>query len=462
MKLVQTHEEKFIEMTTHPVSRLVNKLAVPSIVSMLITSLYNMVDSFFVGQMGTSETAAVGVVYSLMTVIQALGFFLGHGSGNYISRKLGSKETDDAARMASVGLFTGLIAGTIVMLLGLIFASPLATALGATETIRPHAESYMRFVLLGTPFIMCSFILNNQLRFQGNPVFGMAGMVAGALLNIALDPLLMFTCGMGVAGAALATSISQMVGFSILLIGIRLSGSMPIRLKDFKPSLSLYGEIVNGGLPSLCRQGLASVSMICLNRAAGVYGDSAIAAFSLVNRVMHFAFSAVIGLGQGFQPVCGFNYGAKLGERVRQAFFYTLKLSFCIMLALGAIGFAFAPHIIAFFRADDQAVIDIGARVMRWQCAVFPLVSITALSSMMTQTMGRAWEATLLALTRSGLFMIPLVYLLPLVLGQMGIEIAQAMADALSVLIAVPITLRVLRELKASGSKESPATPDKG
>ncbi len=460
MKLVQSHEEKYLEMTTKPVSGLVLKLALPSILSMLITSVYSMVDSYFVGQMGTAETAAVGIIYSLTTVIQALGFFLGHGSGNYISRKLGSKETGDAARMSSVGLFTGLIAGTVFMIVGLIFAAPITTMLGATETIRPHAIEYLRFILPGAPFIMCSFILNNQLRFQGNPVFGMLGMAAGAVLNIGLDPLFMFTFGMGVAGAALATSISQAVGFVILLIGIKVSGSMPIRLRDFKPTLTLYKEIVNGGLPSLCRQGLASISMICLNRAAGPFGDSAIAAFSVVNRVMHFAFSAVIGFGQGFQPVCGFNYGARLGERVRQAFFFCLKFSFFVMVLLGAVGFIFAPQLIAIFRADDQAVIDIGTRVMRWQCAVFPLVSITALASMMTQTMGKAKEATLLALARSGLFMIPLIYLLPLFMGQTGIEIAQALSDALSVLLAVPISIKVLKELKLMDKQTPPNALD--
>ncbi len=452
MKAPQTAQEKFAVMTSQPIRPLILRLAAPTIVSMLVTSLYNMADTFFVGKIGTSATAAVGVVFSLMAVIQALGFTFGHGSGNYISRKLGAKDNESAEAMASTGFFSALAAGFIVMALGLIFLDPLVQLLGATPTILPYARDYTRLILLGSPFMISSLVLNNQLRFQGSASYAMVGITSGAVLNVALDPLFIFVFDMGVAGAALATSLSQIVGFCLLLAGTHRGSNIPIRLRAFRPAFARYREILRGGLPSLCRQGLGSVATIALNLAAGPYGDAAIAAMSIVSRVMQFAMSAVLGFGQGFQPVCGFNYGAKLYGRVREAFFFCLRISFVILLALSALGFAFAPRVIEIFRKADPVVVQIGAAALRCQCVLFPFVSYITMTNMMLQTIGQSLKASVLAAARQGLFFLPVILILPRVLGMTGLLISQPVADLCTLLLALPLGYTTLREMKRAQS----------
>ena len=312
-------EEKRIYMTEQPVNKLVCRLAVPTILSMMITSFYNMADTFFVGKINTQSTAAVGVVFSLMAIIQAIGFLFGHGSGNFISRQLGAGNMEEAEKMSSVGFFTSFFAGVVILLVCMCFINPLSYALGSTPTVQPYTVAYMRIILLGAPAMTASLVLNNQMRFQGSAFYAMIGIVSGAVVNIVLDPLLIFICGMGVAGAALATTISQYLSFLLLIIMLRKGGNIRIRFNCFKPSVHFYKEIIRGGIPALFRQGLASVATICLNHAAGVYGDAAIAGMSIVSRIMMFANSALIGFGQGFQPVCGFNYGAGKNKRVLDA-----------------------------------------------------------------------------------------------------------------------------------------------
>ena len=323
----QSAEEiKFIHMTQKPVKSLVCSLAIPSIISMLISAFYNMADTFFVGKIGTSATGAVGVIFPLMALIQAIGFFFGHGSGNFMSRKLGAQQNQEANEIASVGFYTSLVIGIIVMCFGFLFLNPLARVLGATETILPYAKDYLIFILLGIPFMLGSLVLNNQLRFQGSSFYGMIGISIGAIINIALDPLFIFGFGLGVKGASLATMVSQGISFILLYYLAIKKADLGVVLKYFKPCLTYFKEMIRGGFPSLCRRGLASLAVICLNQIAGGYGDAAIAAMSIVSRVGMFAVSALIGFGQGFQPVCGFNYGAKLYDRVREAFWFCVKV----------------------------------------------------------------------------------------------------------------------------------------
>ncbi len=435
-------------MTGAPIPALVCTLAVPTIISMLITSFYNMADTFFVGRLSTSAVAAVGVVFPLMAVIQAVGFMFGHGSGNYISRKLGSKDTENASRMASTGFFSAFIAGIVIMAAGLVFLGPLVRVLGATDTIAPYARSYARWILLGAPYMTASLVLNNQLRFQGSAFYAMIGIASGAILNIALDPLFIFVLGMGVGGAALATIISQFVSFCLLLYGYTRGGSVRLSLRDFKPEFSLYREIVRGGFPSLCRQGLASVAGICLNVAAAPFGDAAVAAMSIVNRVTGFASSALIGFGQGFQPVCGFNYGAKLYDRVRRAFWFCVRLSSAALVVGAAAGYVFAPQIISLFRAEDADVISVGAQTLRFQCFSFPLTGWITLCNMILQPNGKAAKASVLAMARQGLFFLPVLLVLSLTMGLRGVELSQAAADAFTFLLALPLGIGVLREMK--------------
>jgi len=443
-------ETKFHELTEAPVGPLICRLAAPCIVSMLVTAFYNMADTFFVGLMeSNAATGAVGVVFSLMAIIQAVGFFFGQGSGNFISRELGSQRHAEAANMAATGFFSSIAAGALICLLGLLFLEPLAYLLGSTDTILPHAKSYMQIILLGAPWMTASMVLNNQLRFQGNALYGMVGITSGAVLNIVLDPIMIFTLDMGVAGAALATIIGQFVSFLVLLYGCQKSDSIPIRFSNIQLKWHYYEMIIRGGLPSLARQGLASIATVCLNQAAGPFGDAAIAAMGVVQRITMFGTSAMIGFGQGFQPVCGYNYGAKLYHRVREGFWFCVKTATGFLLVLAALGFLFAPQLIALFR-DDPQVIAYGATALRFQCVTFCFMGFIISSNMMLQTTGKAAAATFLAVARQGLLFIPLVLLLSALFDMRGIQMTQSIADLLTLLCTIPIQRKYLRELSAA------------
>ncbi len=440
-------EDKYRQMTEPPVAKLICRLAVPCIISMLVTSFYNMADTYFVGMMkSNAATGAVGVVFSMMAIIQAVGFFFGQGSGTYISRELGKKNYQEASNMAATGFFSALTAGGVICILGQIFLEPLAYALGSTKTILPYTKEYLRVILLGAPWMAASLVLNNQLRFQGSASYAMVGIVSGAVLNIGLDPLLIFTFELGVAGAGWATIISQFVSFCILLVGCSKGTNISIRIRNFRFQWLYYKMIVKGGLPSLARQCLASVATICLNHAAQPFGDEAIAAMSVVQRVTHFGASAMLGFGQGFQPVCGFNYGAGLYKRVKDGFWFCVKGAFAFLLGIGILGFLFAPQLISMFR-DDTRVIEIGALALRFQCVSFCCQSWIVMSNMMEQSIGRTVPATFLAVARQGLFFIPAVLILSQVFGLLGIQMAQATADIMTLLCAIPIQLSVLRSM---------------
>jgi len=443
----QAIDEKFVLMTTAPVQRLIGRFAVPSIVIMLVSAFYNMADTYFVGSLGTSATAAVGVVFALMAVIQAVGFFFGHGAGNFISRELGAQNVDNASKMAATGFFSALIAGGCIAVAGLVFAEPLARLLGSTDTILPHAIEYMRFILLGAPFMASSLMLNNLLRFQGSAFYGMIGMVTGAVLNIALDPMFIFVCDMGVAGAGLATMLSQAVSCILLLVGCTRKGNVRIQAKNFAPSPQAYKEMLRGGSPSLFRQGLSSVAAIVLNQLAGVYGDAAIAAMTIVQRVVMVAGSALIGFGQGFQPVCGFNYGAGLYDRVKKAFWFCIKVSTVALAVLTVIFYLLAPQVVAVFRADDAVVVEIGTLALRMQCLTFPLWGWITLCNMMFQTIGKAVRASLIAVARQGLFLLVFLLMLTPTLGLFGLQLSQPCADVATFILSIPLYLSIVREM---------------
>lgn len=448
MKHNNTAGERFAEMTNAPVPRLICNLAIPTIVSMLVTSVYNMADTFFVSQIGTSASGAVGVAFSLMAIIQAIGFTLGSGSGNYISRLLGQKNEKHAAKVAATGFFTALGLGAILALLGLLFLEPLVYILGATDTIAPYAKAYIGYILIGAPYMAASFVLNNVLRYQGRAFFAMLGIGIGGVLNIVLDPIFIFVLGLGTAGAAIATIISQFIGFCILYVYSGSDGNIKIRFKNFTPRWGVYKEILRGGLPSFYRQALASFSMILLNQNAGAYGDAAIAAMAIVTKTFQFAISALIGFGQGFQPVCGFNYGAKLYDRVREAFWFCIKIAAIVMVAIAILGFTFSEEIITLFRRDDLEVIIIGSRALRFQCIAFPLSAWIIMTNMMLQTMGKGTQASIVAISRQGLFFMPAVLILPRLFGITGIQMSQPVADMFSFIVAVPLGIITLRELK--------------
>lgn len=443
----EQRQQKFDRMTKTPIPRLIGELAVPTIISMLVTSFYNMADTFFVGKINTSATAAVGIVFPLMAMIQAFGFFCGHGSGNYISRQLGAHNFEDASKMSATGFLTAFVLGLGILVVGFLFTDPLLHIMGSTETILPYARSYMRIILIGAPYMTASLVLNNQLRFQGSAFYSMIGITTGAVLNIGLDPLFIFVLDMGVAGAALATIISQFVSFCLLIAGTFRGGNLRLNLRDFSPSLKYYQNIVKGGAPSLFRQGLGSFATVCLNLMAGPYGDAAIAAMSIVTRISQFAASVVIGFGQGFQPVCGFNYGAKLFKRVQEGFWFCVKFCTSVLLVAAVCGWIFSPNLIGIFLKTDPLVIEYGSQALRLQALTFPLVGWITIANMMLQTIGKTVKASLLAMSRQFLFFVPVILTLPGFLGILGVQLSQPIADFCSFLLAVPLSISVLREM---------------
>ena len=441
--------DNYTFLTHAPIHRVIFTMAVPTIISMLSTSMYNLADTYFVGTINTQCTAAVGISFSVMAIIQAVGFFFGHGSGNYISRKLGAKEHDLARKMAATGFVLSFLAGIVIAILGQIFITPLAVFLGSTPTILPYTERYLGIVMLGAPFMTTSLTLNNQMRFQGNAAYAMKGILSGVLLNLVLAPLLILHFSLGITGAAIATLISQTFGCCMLFIMSRKGQNIHIRLCDFTPSKSFAKEIIFGGTPSLSRQGLGSVSTILLNVAAGAYGDAAIAGMSIVTRISFFIYAVVIGIGQGFQPLCGFCYGAQLYGRVKEAFYFCIKCGTTFLSVCALIGFIYSEPIIELFRSDPE-VIKVGAVALEWQVISYPLVCTIVMTNMLMQTIRKPIRANLVAAARSGLFFIPLIFILPYFFGLLGVEMCQAWADVCAFVLSVPIAWSAFRDMKNS------------
>ena len=438
-------------MTETPVPQLIMQLAGPTILSMLVTGIYNTADTFFVGRISTQATAAVGLVFSVMAVIQAFGFLFGHGSGNYLSRMLGADRMDEAREMAATGFALAVLLGLLITVSGNIFLDPIAHFLGkgATEETIALTKQYMRIILIGAPFMTAQFVVNNQLRFQGNAFYAMIGILTGAFLNILLDPLLIFGFHMGVAGAAIATIAGQIISFFVLFIVSLRGDRIHFDIRNVRINGHYIFQLLNGGLPSLFRQGLASIATILLNTSAGSYGgDAAIAAMSVVSRVMMLLCCAVIGFGQGYQPVCSYNYGAGLTNRVREGFFFSVKVSTIFLTAVGAVCFIFAPQIIAIFR-NDPTVIETGRFALRCQMSVMPIFGTIFMSNMMLQSSGMGLKASITASARNGLFFIPLILILPRLLGLTGVMITQPLADVLTFLISVPLAYSELKKMHA-------------
>ena len=454
--LMHGHTDNYTFLTQAPVHRVIVTMAIPTIISMLVTGLYNIADTFFVGKIDTQATAAVGVVFSLMFFVQAMGFFFGHGSGNYISRELGARRRENAVKMASTGFFSSFFFGLVILILGEIFLTPLSLMLGSTPTILPYTEDYMQVILLGAPFLTSSLTLNNQMRLQGNANFAMYGIVIGAVLNVLLDPFFIFTCDLGVSGAAWATVVGQIVSFVILFFMARRGENIAIKFRNFSPSIQMYKEIFYGGSPSFMRQGLACIATMSLNLAAGAYGDSAIAAMSIVGRIAMLSFAVVIGLGQGFQPVCGFCYGAGLYDRLKEAYRFTVIIGTSFLIVICIIGWIISGSLIGVFR-DDPQVIAIGVVALRWQLCTFPLNALILASNMLAQTCRKPWRANILAAARQGLFFIPLIFILPSYFGLLGVEMCQAVSDLLSFVLTVPIVIYTFREFtrEAEARKET-------
>ena len=439
--------QQFRKMTETPIPKLILSLAAPTILSMLITSIYNLADTFFVGQISTSASGAVGVVSSLMAIIQALGFMLGHGAGSIISRSLGSQNTKAATRFASTSFFTALTFGLILAAVGLTTLPHFMMLLGSTETILPHACAYARPILIAAPLMMSSLVMNNILRYEGKASFAMIGLVTGGVLNMVLDPVFIFGFGLGTAGAGIATALSQSISFCILLsMFLRGKTVSQFQLSAVTRSPAEFGTILMTGLPSFGRQGLNSIGGMLLNIAARSYGDAAVAGMSIVSRIFMFIISVAIGTGQGFQPVAGFNYGARRYRRVEKACVFTMCASFCLLSVIVAACWFNAESLIKLFR-DDPEVTAIALPAFRYQCFACFLQPVIVAGNMLFQSIGKSGRATFLACCRQGVFFIPLILTLPRMFGLLGIEICQPIADVLTFVVTVPFLFPFLHQL---------------
>ena len=449
---------QFRRMTETPIPQLVLSLAAPTILSMLITSIYNLADTFFVGQISTSASGAVGVVSSLMAIIQALGFMLGHGAGPIISRSLGSRDTTAATRFASTSFFTALVFGVVLAVAGLGTLPHFMMLLGSTETILPHACAYARPILIAAPLMISSLVMNNILRYEGKASFAMIGLVTGGVLNIALDPLFMFVFGLGTAGAGIATALSQSISFCILLsMFLRGKTVSQFRLSAVTREARDFGRILLGGAPSFGRQGLNSIGGMLLNLAARSYGDAAVAGMSIVSRIFMFIISVAIGVGQGLQPVASFNYGARKYRRVRQAAIFTIEAAFCMLVVLVGLCWVNGDALIRLFR-DDPAVTAVALPAFHYQCLTMLLQPIIVVANMTFQSVGASGRATFLACCRQGVFFIPLILILPRTHGLFGVEICQPIADVLTFLVSLPFLIAFLQQLGRMDDAEQSKT----
>ena len=441
-------DEHYEKMTKWPVSKLVITLGIPTTISMLVSNIYNMADTFFVSSLGNSASGAVGVVFGLMAIIQAFGFMFGHGAGSIIARKLGERDSHSASIFATLSITACLVVGTLIGVLGLIFIEPLMKLLGSTDTILPYAKGYGIYILIACPVTMTSFALNNILRYEGKAFFAMIGLTIGGLINIIGDPIFIFVFDMGISGAGLSTAISQLISFGILLsMFLRGKTQSKLSTKYLKENPRGIFLIMATGFPSLCRQGLNSIATMILNNLAGFCGgDAAVAAMSIVNRITFFIFAVGLGIGQGFQPVASFNYGAKLYSRVKKSFYFTFVAGEILLCVFVIVGMLFSDHLIGLFR-NDPAVISIGTVSLKLQLAALFFHPLVICSNMLFQSIGENKKATFLSMLRSGILFIPIILILTKLFGLFGVQSAQAIADVLAFFVTAPMVFKFLRKL---------------
>lgn len=448
-------ENQYNKMVNTPVSKLITSLAIPTVISMLVTSIYNMADTFFVSQISTQASAAVGVVFPIMSIIQAFGFTLGMGSGSLISIRLGQKRNEEANVIVSTAFFTAIGIGFLITILGIIFSTQFLSLVGASNTILPYAQDYAKYIFFGAPIMTASFVLNNVLRSEGKAFFSMIGLTTGGILNIILDPIFIYALDLGISGAAIATLCSQSISFLILLTCfLKHKTVCHINIKLYSLKKEVLPKIVTTGFPSLSRQGLSSISSILLNTAAGAYGDAAIAGMTITTKIVMFIASIMIGVGQGFSPVSGYNFGAKRYDRVKQAYTFTLTAGFILMGSLATIIFIFANQIMNAF-INDLNVVKIGVAALRWQVAFLPFHSLIIGTNMLMQSTRHIKSATYLSMNRNGIYFIPAILILPRVIGLQGVEMAQFVADVLSAITAVPFAIYFFKKMSNYNSEQN-------
>ncbi len=452
-----TSEAQHIKMTESSVVKLVIKLSIPTVLSQMITSIYNMADTYFVTSLGDSAVGAISVVYALQSIIQAIGYGLAMGAGSLVSMRLGEKDNINASKYASCAFYSAIFMGFLLMGGCLINLNGLLRVFGSTETILPYAYDYALIILLGAPIMCSSFVMNNIMRAEGKAVFAMIGLTTGGIVNIILDPIFIFNLNMGVSGAAFATVLSQCVSF-IILLSFYLSRKSIVSLapKNISKKISDYGMIVKTGLPTVFRQGLGSLSTTLLNVQVKGYGDSAIAAVGIANKVYMLLRSFVLGIGHGFQPVAGYNYGAEKNDRVKKAF-WTATVLGTIVAGMASLSLLlFSGEVIGFFNPETEETVKIGSKMLVFIGLALPFLGYSTYVNQLYQSLGFVKGATILASCRQGIFFVPLIFVLPAIIGIDGILLTQPLADVLTFIVSVPFNVVFLKKvLKAENEISS-------
>ena len=441
---MDTKEQRRLNILTKPILPLLVKTAIPTIIGMLISVIYNLTDTFFVGRLHNSAMiAAIGVVFSFAGIIQALGFWFGYGSGNVMSKKIGAQDYAEAEIISSIGIVLAIAIGVALAIAASIFVVPLAKRIGgnASHDVLIFTVQYLRIIIISVPFSLYAVTLYNQLRLCGNVRDGMIGLLSGMLSNMALDPLLMFTLNMGFIGAGYATLIGQIIGCIVLTALAKRHGNIPVSIKKARYSKARIYHILAGGLPNFSRQAITSVALVLLNVTAAHYGESMIAALTISSKIVAVAYMIMIGWGQGFQPICAMNYGAKKYSRVKKAFITTVSAGTIFLIIAAIILFILAEQCIHLM-SNDHDVISTGVTILKMQCFSMPLLGVFAVSSMFMQNIGNYGAALLISISRQGLFYVPLVYLLPAIYGKTGIYLVQPLSDVLSFVLAVAVMYR--------------------
>lgn len=451
---MDSKEQRRFNILTKPIFPLLIKTAIPTIIGMLISVIYNVTDTFFVGQLhNRSMIAAIGVVFSFVSVIQAIGFWYGYGSGNAMSKNIGEKDYAEAEIISSIGIVIAIETGIVIAITAYIFVVPLATLIGgsASQDVLTFTVQYLKIIIISIPFSLYAVTVYNQLRLCGNVRDGMIGLLSGMLSNMVLDPLLMFPLNMGFIGAGYATLIGQIIGCIVLTALAQSRGNIPISIKKAHYSKARVYHILAGGLPNFSRQAITGTALVLLNVTAAQYGESMIAALTISSKIVAVAFMIMIGWGQGFQPICAMNYGAQQYERVKKAFITTVAMGTLFLLVASIILYIFADHWMQLMSNDDD-VVATGVSILRMQCFSLPLLGVFAVSSMFMQNIGNYFSALLISISRQGFFYVPLLYLLPAVYGKTGIYLLQPVADVLSFVLAVVVVCRWYGKKKPSNS----------
>ena len=459
VKGADKQQDRKLMMLNEPIHRVIPKMAIPTIVAFLITSIYSLADTYFVSSLGTNATAAVSVNASLDQLIMMCGSMLAMGANSYIARLLGKNDEQKASRVLSTAFFAAFAIGAGLLIFGTMFMVPMVRLLGATPTCEAYAIDYASYILLAAPFMACNFVMNQCLRSEGSATLSMVGMGFGGILNIVLDPIFIFKLNMGVAGASLATAISKLVSFAILIYPYVTKRSLlHLSIRNFKPSREIVGEIVTVGSSSMFRNGLAVIAGILLNTLAGGISDSVLAGIGVCTKIMMFPFCIILGFGNGFQPVAGFNWGAKRYDRVQESYRFSSRVAFWGGLIMAAVCILFADQLIVLFAGEDLEMRRIGAFAIITQSIALPIHAWVAIVNMYCVGLGNAKGAMALSTARQGSCFLPILYPLAWIFGAYGVGCVQALADILTLVLAIPILRGINKKLHAAMDAQKNAT----